>query len=116
MKIQKDIHAISSISTIMSTADFEPTLFPEGYIEISKQLGLDVSEVVQVAQHIPLILRGTSHQESRKRLAVLIAEGARRARAVTETSLPGMISDNPRDNNTGYTYDVRVGHAVDPIN
>ena len=93
MKMQKDIHAIPSISTIVSSADFESATFPEEYVAFSKQLGLDVSEVVRVAKHIPLILRGTSHQESRKRLAVLIAEGARRARTVTEVSLPVMVSD-----------------------
>lgn len=90
--MQKDIHAIPSISAIARSADFESSIFPEEYVAFSKKLGLDVSEVVRVAQHIPLILRGTSHQESRKRLAVLIAEGARRARTVTEVSLPVMVS------------------------
>lgn len=93
MKMQKDIHAIPAISTIANSADFEPTLFPARYIEVSKQLGFDASEVVHVAQHIPMILRGTSHQESRKRLAVLISQGARRAREVTQASLPVMIAD-----------------------
>jgi hypothetical protein len=93
MKIECDVDTPSGISTILSSADFEPILYPERHSEIAKALGFDVSEVVRVAKHIPLLLRGTAHLETRKRLAVLIATGARPARKATEELLPTMISD-----------------------
>ena len=82
-----------AISDILGKPMFAPIAYADRHGALAEKLGFDASEIVKVTQHVPLCLRNSEHRESRKRLGILIAEGAGRVRRTTNEVLPSMISD-----------------------
>lgn len=87
-----DVRGLDSISAILGGADFEPVRYAERHAEIADRLGFDVSEIVRITKHIPLCLRGADHQDSRKRLASLIASRAEITKDIIDSVLPDLIA------------------------
>lgn len=80
------------IAKILSDANMEPVPYGARHQALADNLGLDLREVIEITKSIPLMLRGADHEESRKRMAVLIAQAAPRVRIVTQQRLPAMIA------------------------
>ncbi len=87
-----DVRSPESVSAVLGGVEFEPVRYADRHAEMAQRLGFDVSHIVRATQHVPLCLRGSAHQESRKRLAGLIGARSGAAREVVAAKLPELMT------------------------
>jgi len=88
-----NVYDLGDIAMILGTANCAPVSCSDGHRIIGNHLDLDVSEILAVAQHIPLCLRGDAHLAARRRIAEIISASSTQTRAVVEREITAMIAD-----------------------
>jgi hypothetical protein len=75
-----------TVITVLASADFEVLAFGPRHATLAAKLGVDLSDVVQMMDFIPLALRGDTHRAARQHAARVMGLGHAEAMAL----LPGL--------------------------